>query len=305
MVRAGVQRAEAIEADAVDFPEEREEILLEAADAWQRAGHPDRARALLETLIEGGGEYGCDARVQLADLLLETGEADAAYAQLKTMAKDPALRDRQCELAAELLATHGDLDQAARWYDRAAARLTDEQLDALRRGDEWIAIGTTIMLRNRQQLRQQLGRQPDMLDSLVPDLPDPEQPTTSEELLDSGFVPRQVRMLTFQRDQRRLAQQRWPGEYEQPEDEYYAAAEHNWRQVRDSGVGSITVVAAVVDDLAAFAEKHGVSPTDSSIKQRYCHTVPEDLTIAWPPERNAPCWCGSTRKYKKCCSRPR
>lgn len=24
--------------------------------------------------------------------------------------------------------------------------------------------------------------------------------------------------------------------------------------------------------------------------------------IAWPPGRNQPCWCGSGRKYKKCCA---
>lgn len=24
-------------------------------------------------------------------------------------------------------------------------------------------------------------------------------------------------------------------------------------------------------------------------------------TIPWPPARNEPCWCGSQRKYKKCC----
>ena len=23
--------------------------------------------------------------------------------------------------------------------------------------------------------------------------------------------------------------------------------------------------------------------------------------VVWPPGRNAPCWCGSERKYKKCC----
>ncbi|MHA6802773.1 SEC-C metal-binding domain-containing protein [Salinifilum ghardaiensis] len=26
--------------------------------------------------------------------------------------------------------------------------------------------------------------------------------------------------------------------------------------------------------------------------------------LAWPPERNAACWCGSQRKYKKCCGAP-
>ena len=29
-----------------------------------------------------------------------------------------------------------------------------------------------------------------------------------------------------------------------------------------------------------------------------------DWEIAWPPGRNQPCWCGSGRKYKKCCAAP-
>ena len=68
MAQTDTQRAEQLEADAVVYPDERDELLLEAAEAWQRAGQPERARALLAELIERGGEYGCDARVQLADL---------------------------------------------------------------------------------------------------------------------------------------------------------------------------------------------------------------------------------------------
>jgi len=33
-------------------------------------------------------------------------------------------------------------------------------------------------------------------------------------------------------------------------------------------------------------------------------TVASSAMTAWPPERNAPCWCGSGVKYKRCC-RPR
>ena len=29
-----------------------------------------------------------------------------------------------------------------------------------------------------------------------------------------------------------------------------------------------------------------------------------DELIAWPPSRNAPCWCHSGRKYKQCCGHP-
>lgn len=307
MAHADTQLAEELEADADTYPEERSEILLEAADAWQRAGRADRARTILDDLIRGGGEYGCDARIQMAGVHLQAGDTEMAYAELDAAAKDPALGERQCELAAELLTSHDDLDQAARWYDRAAARLTKEQLGALRRRDQWLSIGTTIMLRNRQHVRQQLGHSPDRLDTLVPELTDPEEPTTAEDvldLIDSGYVPRQTRMLTFQRDQRRLAQQQWPGVYDQPEDEYYDAAEHRWRQVRDGGVPSITVVAAQVDGLIEFARQHGGSPTDANTKRRYCETAPDNLAISWPPERNTACWCGSGRKYKKCCGRP-
>jgi hypothetical protein len=48
-------RAVELEQDAVRCPEERGEILLEAAEAWKEAGEPDRAVALWRELIEAGG----------------------------------------------------------------------------------------------------------------------------------------------------------------------------------------------------------------------------------------------------------
>lgn len=306
MTQADTKLAEELEADALTYPEERGEILLEAADAWQRAGERERAGELLNQLVAQGGEYGCDARVQLADLHLRAGDTEPAKAQLAALAKDPALGERQCELAAELLAEHGDLVQAGRWYDRAAARLSDEQLDALRRRDKWLTIGTTIMLRGRQRVRQQLGQAPDMLDELVPELPASREPVTSDDVLDmidAGVTPGRTRMLTFRRDQRSLARQRWPEHYTQSDDDYYPAAEHQWRHLRDGGVASIAVVPADVDGLIDFATRAGGSPTDPDVKRRYCQSVPDSETLAWPPQRNAACWCGSARKYKKCCGR--
>jgi len=32
--------------------------------------------------------------------------------------------------------------------------------------------------------------------------------------------------------------------------------------------------------------------------------VEQGGAIDWPPARNAPCWCGSAVKHKKCCGRP-
>lgn len=44
----------------------------------------------------------------------------------------------------------------------------------------------------------------------------------------------------------------------------------------------------------------------AQLRARYAADLGRDLsrTIAWPPGRNEPCWCGSGRKYKKCCAAP-
>jgi tetratricopeptide (TPR) repeat protein len=299
--------AKELEADAVRYPEERGEILLEAADAWDRAGNRARALKILTGLVGAGGDDGLYARTHLAEIHFKAGADDEAYAQLAALAKQPGLTEGHCELSAELLAERGDLEEAARWYDRAAARLTSEQLGALQYQDGWLSLASTIMLRGRRGVRERLGLASDMLDELVPDLPSESTPFTSEnalDLMDAGAKPQKMRMLTFQRSERAEARRRWPDAHTQSDEEYYATAESNWRKIREGGVPSIVVVTATVADLVEFAESTGDSPTDSTVKQRYCRTAPDENTITWPPHRNRACWCGSGNKYKKCCGRP-
>jgi uncharacterized protein YecA (UPF0149 family) len=54
-------------------------------------------------------------------------------------------------------------------------------------------------------------------------------------------------------------------------------------------------------------KRHHRDPAASETRAGYAadqaRTQPSTL-IAWPPERNHPCWCGSSRKYKKCCGHP-
>lgn len=308
-----VKLARSLEADAVRYPDERAEILLEAADAWRMAGEYDRALALLAELIEAGGEDGCHARFQLAEIHFERGADDLASAELAALARDPALDDGHCTFVAELLDERGDLAGAAKWYDRAVARLDDEAIEGLRRPDGWVSMLTGVLLGNRRNVRERLGLAPDAMDGLVPSPPAPDatdelvpSPPTDldgiRERISAGARPRAVRLLTFQRAERIEAQRRWPDEWEG--EEYYEAAERRWRELSAEGVPSIRVVPCVVDELVAFAEQTGGSPTDSNVRVKYCETVPEQRTIAWPPSRNAVCWCGSGVKYKKCCGRP-
>jgi tetratricopeptide (TPR) repeat protein len=305
-----VRLAQGLEADASRYPEERSEILLEAADAWRAAGGYERAVELLTEVIEAGGEDGCQARFQLAEVHFERGAADEVEAELAALARDPALNDGICQLVAELLDERGDLAGAARWYDRAVARLDSDTIDGLQDRDDLVSTMAGIMLRHRRDVRERLGLAPDTMDELVaeplsPPTEFPAPPTDLDgirERLAAGARPQEVRLLTFQRAERAEALRRWPGEYEG--EEYYDAAERRWRKLAAEGVASIRVVPGSVAELVAFAEHAGVSPADSAVRVRYCETVPLQRTIAWPPPRNAPCWCGSDTKYKKCCGRP-
>ncbi|WP_327047615.1 SEC-C metal-binding domain-containing protein [Microbispora sp. NBC_01189] len=85
--------------------------------------------------------------------------------------------------------------------------------------------------------------------------------------------------------------------------------EDHRRELQDSlrtnaELGKVFVVTLSVEGIRAYAEETGEDPARRSTRLAYVGTVDTRDDVAWPPERNAPCWCGSTRKYKKCCGRP-
>lgn len=292
-------------AEVQEYPDQRGEILLEAAAAWRRAGSPERADALLAELIAVGGEDGCCARFQRAENHFADGADELAYAELACLERDPALNDGHCTWVAEMLTERGDLDGALRWYDRAVARLAPEEFDALRGPDGWMRL-SSMLVGGRREVRRRLGLPADATDEVAPVAPW-QRPLDVDGVLqrvESGLVPAQVRMLVFQRGERAAARRRWPQEYDASDEEYYPAAERRWRELADSGVPTIRVVPATVGELCAFADRVGGSPTDSTVKQRYAATVDAHRIIAWPPPRNGACWCGSSAKYKRCCGRP-
>lgn len=299
--------AEGLEADAAEYPDERGEILVEAVTAWRRAGRPDRAYELLDQLVADGGPDGCFARAQRIDYLYEDGRDEEAAPELAALARDPALDDAPCQMVAELFAERRELERAAAWYDRSVARLSDAAIEALR-GPEAAFSYASIVVRGRRDVREALGLPPDQMDELVPETPTfPWQaPSTREDVLDEleSGRPTSLRVAVFQRGERAEAQRRWPYDYDGTDDEYFPATELGWRELRDAGATSVLVVPMTVNGLVEFAEEIGQSPTDSAVKNRYAARIAATSGIAWPPARNAPCWCGSGAKYKKCCGRP-
>ena len=158
-----VDEAAAIEAEADAYPDERGEILLEAAAAWRAAGQPERANKLLTELVEAGGDDGCYARVDLAEACFADGTPDEAFEHLAALAGDPALEHSHAGLAAELLAELGHAEESLRWYDRAVARLTPEELRALSGPQGWAHM-SAVTVRGRREVRRGLGLPADATD---------------------------------------------------------------------------------------------------------------------------------------------
>lgn len=64
----------------------------------------------------------------------------------------------------------------------------------------------------------------------------------------------------------------------------------------------IRVSPMTVDGLAEFCAEEGEDPGTGEARSSYAAELSRRAgALPWPPGRNAPCWCGSGRKYKACC----
>lgn len=148
------------------------------------------------------------------------------------------------------------------------------------------------MRAERRECRADEDLPPDEDDALA-DADDPELPDVAARAI--GWFPR---------DQIEAALGRWPslaGDLGDP-DAYCATVEGRLRDMR-SATGQAPWVAPIkVDALELFASERGLDPGSGFARVHFA-TVLADRGEAqpWPPGRNELCWCGSGRKYKRCC----
>ena len=73
---------------------------------------------------------------------------------------------------------------------------------------------------------------------------------------------------------------------------------------RASPPGSPTALAAPlrVDELEEFAAERKLDADSSRARSGLAAELARTgQALLWPPSRNDPCWCGSGRRYKRCC----
>jgi tetratricopeptide (TPR) repeat protein len=231
-------------------------------------------------------EHGCRepdlARQMLGWYLLEAGEREEGEAVFAAAGAERP--DDPWLLSALGAARRGSGD------DVGALRAFEEALELAKAGSD--PALTRRLRAERLECREDQDLPPDEDDRLAasaePDFPD-------AAAYEVAWYPR---------DQIDAALERWPslvGDLEDP-DAYCRIIEARLREVRSATGRVPSVVPLEVDALVQFASEHGLDSGSGSARSRFAAVLgSRGETVPWPPGRNEPCWCGSGRKYKRCC----
>jgi tetratricopeptide (TPR) repeat protein len=235
-------------------------------------------------------ELGCEmprlGRQMLGWYLMNDGQRAAGEAEFDAVRRDaPADPDVLIALG-NARSDAGDEAAALEAFDEALAAAEaheDRQAVAMARSE-------------RRESRQALGFPEDDEDRAAP-----------RPLLDPGRRDDVVVALSwFPRSEHVAAVDRWADLHDDlfDADAYCARIEQDLRELTEVSGRRPSVAPITVRRLCSYAEREGLDPADGATRASLAvelHRLRE--TISWPPGRNEPCWCGSGRKYKRCCGR--
>ena len=307
-LQTGHEYARELELQAVEYPDERGAILLEAAHHWQRAGDTTHAAWLLDEVRSIGGLDAEFARASLADLCFERGDEQEGWAHIAALegAGGTDADAGPAGLVAGLLEERREYVAAQRWFDIAISRLDEHELAAMGQG-EYQSLNAGLLL-GRQRCRQVLGLPVDDLDRMAEaeerHRRDFVQTMQRSAALDRSPIP--IRVLIWQQEQQCIAADHWPELFTADVLDHHVYVEKRLRGMATlHPTSAITLVTGDVDDFAAFLERTGLDPAHEQTRLSYAdEAYDHGQFVTWPPERNKPCRCGSHRKYKRGCGAP-
>jgi hypothetical protein len=271
------------------------------------AGRHDDAIAALERAIALGWDVVPDGRCEIARVLLLAArheQADALWRELRDadpdgvwtlnaggMADAEVGRDAE---AIEWLAEAVRLAMVREVPEHVVDEMSDTRRLSLRRaGQELDQLEREVeAFRARAAVRRQ-----EELDEF--------RAAATHEGVPVRSGPATAAWISDEDDRRAL--ERWPGwvdslAADEPLAERRRQMERRLRGLRAPGDGPLVVVTIDLDDYASWCSEHGHEPIDRRSRATFVQTrraLGEGR--AWPPGRKQPCWCGSGRKYKRCC----
>jgi hypothetical protein len=278
--------------DAIDGDRDRCDALLDAAQDHLQNKRPEQALAIWRQLVEEGGERSDDAFVAYVDYTVRHALNDEEQRRLEAeMAEGPISWPTRLRVAM-LLERRGQLVSALRWYSSWTDQLTAVEVSK----SPW----AKLMVNGRRRVKWALGMELDAID-LLGDAGEVEGEDKYFDLLDLLRAPTIIRgrVQVWSRAEFAVALEHWPGRITvESVDAYYRAVEGVLREYdRPVTVFHLTFehLTDCMDALdQCLAEAHRSEPPSA---------LPQDDRpgVSWPPERNQACWCGSGKKYKKCC----
>lgn len=317
----------AVEEDGLANPADQGRALVLAAKIYEVTGDLPRAEELATRAVQADQEHDVEdptaAVAYRAGLWLWSGRKDEALADLAAMrpalTRDPYVVGHLCEA----MVVGGQAELAHDWVTASLKSMLPEPgapevgAEQSRSGDANRSMTLFMLAHQRSLLRQDLNLPYDNYDELADMLHDeihhlladkPEEcPFCGEEdLEDEDFdeedLEEEAAMLFWPQAQFERLVQQWPRlalSFGGSWDEHRAQIEYGMTQLSASSAAGLAILPGAVDDLEAYAADVWMGPVDLDC----CEDYTEELTteISWPPTRNAPCWCGSGLKYKKCC----
>ena len=295
--------AEAAEAGRLTDPEDAGYALALAAEIAESRAKLDAALRYADRAVDAYGKRDdsqvAAARALRARILFRSGRADEAMAELETLR--PALTefpDAAAYLSAALGAG-GRNRVAEEWLTEAVRATLAERDTATEPASAEDAGLLFFLLQQRHRVRHALGLPHDTNDNLAERL---------ETKLANAAAPAAVEpddeFLFWPRAEFDRIVEQFPAltqVYGENWDDHRARLEKDLVRLAGAGQTGLTLLPGTVAGLIRYAGPDG-DPAEPKNRSGYARRLAEGAAkIAWPPERNAACWCGSGLKYKKCC----
>ena len=326
---AHTTEAERLLRTAAQYPGDREPLFLQAAAHRELAGDRPGATALYDALLDSSPTNPLLIRALKAANLWEYGHEAEARAIIDGVRRAKPADAAAWEITAETLEAHDELEAAESTLTEAAALLVPAVSDAL-------PHPTQSLITTRHRIRRMLALPHDDWDALadrlhtaaVPldELHDPKR-LWSLGSSDPAELQAEITRLRSELGTYRTALSRpfpvavlhWPeaeldellAAYPELEAEYPTYRAHltdieaSLRELSQAGTPNLGIVQATVPSYEAFAASESTPPSNADLLPQYATTLAARArATAWPPARDAACWCGSERAYGECHGAP-
>lgn len=297
------------------------ELHSELVEAYDQLGRVEEALHQADLLVELGYRSQPDPRCRRAEILTRHGRLAEAAAIWEAVATDTPDDVWVYNNAGLEYGAIGEHELALSWLTRAVEL-------AVRTGDPERLLGQLRDLRAASLTA--LGREPDALQSATPTVTAPSRwgapiseqasPPIDRAVASSrdSSAPIPLALAWLPADEYADWPQRWPDLTDSPllhdedrepvtHDVYCRRMEGRLRAHREAGLPRLSVVPVRSAEFLPWVAENAPDEADpSQLRAQYAADVARDpsRTVTWPPGRNEPCWCGSGRKYKKCCGAP-